>query len=113
MRIKDLLQQWEESASATLTAREYCLRLPVDEAAKIAALAEMYPLRTEEQIITELVATALAEVEVALPYVQGPRIIAEDDQGDPIYEDIGPTPRFLILARKHAQRLAAEQGTGD
>lgn len=63
-------------------------------------------------IITELLSAALDTLEAALPYEQGERIIAEDECGDPIYEDIGPTPRFLRLAKQHAARLAEESEGG-
>ena len=32
-----------------------------------------------------------------------------DEQGDPLYEDIGPTPRFLALSRKYLQSLVQQQ----
>jgi hypothetical protein len=40
-----------------------------------------------------------------MPYIAGKRVISTDEQGDPVYEDIGPTPRFMELARKHRRRL--------
>ncbi len=110
--IKDLLQEWDKTGVAKLTAREYRVRLPIHDAARIAALADMYPRKTVEHIITELLSAALDTLEAALPYEQGERIIAEDECGDPIYEDVGPTPRFLALARQHAARLAEENSSG-
>jgi hypothetical protein len=41
----------------------------------------------------------------AMPYEPGPQIISRDDQGDPVYEDVGLTPRFAELARKHKKSL--------
>jgi hypothetical protein len=108
MKVRQLLEQWEKSASGRLTQREYRVRLPLADAAKLAALAEMYPRRSEEELISDLLSAALGEVEAAFPYVQGRQIIAEDDQGDPIYEDVGPTPRFVTLHRKHLDRLRRE-----
>ena len=108
MDIRELLEEWNKSGAARLTAREYRVRLSVHDAARIAALAEMYPRKTEEQLITELLSAALDTLEVTLPYEQGDRVIAEDELGDPIYEDVGPTPRFLTLTRKHAARLVRE-----
>ena len=64
-------------------------------------------------IITELLSAALDTLEAALPYEQGERIIAEDECGDPIYEDVGPTPHFLMLAKQHAARLAEESKSGN
>ncbi|MFL3945640.1 hypothetical protein LER59_00005, partial [Pseudomonas aeruginosa] len=36
---------------------------------------------------------------------------ATDEQGDPLYEDVGPTPRFLSLSRKYLHELVAQQDT--
>ena len=60
----------------------------------------MFPGRTPEQIITDLLATALQEIETSMPYVAGKKGISNDEQGDPIYEDVGLTPRFVELTRK-------------
>jgi len=108
MKVKDLIRRWEESGSEVLTEREYAVRLPVRDAARLAALTEIYPSRTFEQLVTELLGAALDEIEEALPYVQGARVISVDDQGDPIYEDAGPSARFRDLAEKHVRDLAGE-----
>ncbi len=101
MTLRELLKNWERTSSAPLTQKEYSIRLTVKDAAKIAALAEMYPARTPEQILTELVGAALVELEQRLPYIQGEKISSLDELGDPIYEDVGPTSRFAELTRKH------------
>ena len=101
MTLRELLKNWEKTSSAPLTDREYSVRLTIRDAAKVAALAEMYPARTPEQILTELVSAALNELEYRLPYVQGENIASMDEAGDPIYEDVGPTSRFVELTRKH------------
>ena len=46
----------------------------------------------------------LKDVEV---YVAGKRVISTDEQGDPIYEDVGPTPRFMSLTHAHRRSLKA------
>jgi hypothetical protein len=104
---KELLQSWRVSAAAPRTAEAYAVRLPLDDAAQLAALAEMYPGRSPEQLLSELLGAALKEIAAAMPYVAGQRVIATDEQGDPVYEDIGPTPRFIQLARQHRRRLEA------
>ena len=58
-----------------------------------------------ERVITDLLSASLDELEASMPYVAGERVIREDDHGDPIYEDTGPTPRFLELAREHRKKL--------
>jgi len=108
MRISELVKEWESSGGSHLTATEYRIRLPLRDAAKIAALAEMYPLRSEIEIIAELLSAALDELERAMPYVQGNKVIARDDQDDPIFEDVGPTPRFSALSKHFSEQL--EQG---
>jgi hypothetical protein len=35
-------------------------------------------------------------------------VISTDEQGDPVYEDVGPTPRFMELARRHRRALETE-----
>ena len=107
MSFKDLLESWRQSAAAPRTARTYAVRLPVDDAAQLAALAEMFPGRAPEQLISELLSVALKQLAAAMPYVAGKRVISTDEHGDPVYEDIGPTPRFIELARVHRRALAA------
>lgn len=110
MDIKELLQSWEQAKRTQVTAREYQVRLPIQDAAQIAALAEMYPAKSETEIITDLLSLALDTIATAFPYEQGAQVIAEDELGDPIYEDVGPTPRFLELSKRHAERLAKKDG---
>jgi len=107
VNFKDLLESWRQSAATPRTAQSYAVRLPVDDAAQLAALAEMFPGRAAEQLISELLSVALKELAAAMPYVAGKRVISTDEHGDPIYEDIGPTPRFIELARIHRRALVA------
>lgn len=107
MNFKELLESWRASAAAPRSAREWSVRLPLEDAARLAALAEMFPGRAPEQLITELLGAALREVAAVMPYVPGTRVIATDEQGDPVYEDVGPTPRFMELARRHQRELGA------
>ena len=108
MSFKTLLESWRETAAAPRTVTEYAVRLPVDDAAQLQALMEMFPGRTAEQLITDLLGVALQEIATAMPYVAGQKVISTDEQGDPVYEDAGPTPRFMELSRKYRKKLAAE-----
>lgn len=112
MSFKVLLENWRATAAQPRTATEYAVRLPLDDAARLAALAEMFPGRTPEQLITDLLSIALQEVAAAMPYVPGSKVIATDDQGDPIYEDAGPTPRFMELTRRNQKKLKTELKKG-
>ena len=106
MTFKNLLASWAESSQPAKTAESYAVHLSLDDAARIHALADMFPGRSREDIITDLVAVALQAVQEAMPYVRGNRVISTDEQGDPLYEDAGPTPRFMELARKYRKELA-------
>jgi hypothetical protein len=100
-----LLSTWEGTPDIRRTDEEYRLRLPLEDAARVEALAEMYPGVSREQLLTDLLHTALDELAESMPYVPGERIISEDEFGDPLYEDVGETPRFIELTRKHLSRL--------
>jgi hypothetical protein len=103
---KELLEQWQQTGRPPLTAAEYAVRLPIDDAARLQALADMYPGTSREQIITDLLGAALKELAAALPYVKGSKVISTDEHGDPVYEDAGPTAKFVELTRKHRKKLS-------
>lgn len=109
MHIKQLLEEWESNSHGHEAPISMSVNIPLDVAARILALNELYPERTQEQIFIELLTVALDEVEEAFPYVQGVKVVAEDEFGDPIYEDVGLTPRFVELTRKHQKQLKAKQ----
>ena len=100
MKIDELLRLWEENANSKLSCEKYAIRLPLDDAAKLQALAEIYPRRSIDEIISELLSAALHDVEQSLPYIRGENVVAVDEEGDPLYEDVGPTPRYLSLTKK-------------
>lgn len=106
MKVSDLVKRWDFVPSERLAAQEYRLRLSIRDAARIEALSTMYPKLNSTDILSDLVRAALDELECALPYIPGDHVIAEDDVGDPIFEDIGPTPRFFSLTQAYAKKLA-------
>ena len=108
MKIRDLLEEWEKSASEERAPHKYTIKLPLSVAARVRALVEMYPGRSESEIIVDLLATALDEFLEVLPYVQGKTIIRKDDFGEPVYEDVGLTPRFIELTNKYTMFLEKE-----
>ncbi|MNF65359.1 hypothetical protein D3C84_471170 [compost metagenome] len=109
MKIRELVRHWEQNAKGRLTRSQYSIHLDLESAARLAALAEMYPKRSVEELIGELVGSALEELEASFPYVKGSQVVATDEQGDPLYEDIGPTPRFLALSRRYLQQLSDQR----
>jgi hypothetical protein len=107
VKFKVLLDRWKKEAVPARTAKEYAVRLSLDDAARLHALAALFPGRRIEEIITDLLHAGLDEVAAAMPYEAGPKIISRDDHGDPSYEDVGMTPRFVELTRRFKKDLQA------
>src|ERR1700675_996477 len=107
VKFKVLLDRWKKEAAPARTAKEYAVRLHLDDAARLHALAALFPDRRIEELISDLLHAGLDEVAAAMPYVAGPKIISRDDHGDPAYEDVGLTPRFVELTRRCKKELQA------
>lgn len=107
VKFKALLDRWTKERVPPKTAQEYAFRLSLDDAARLHALAGLFPGRTIEELVTDLLHSALDEVAAAIPYEAGPKIISRDDHGDPVYEDVGLTPRFVELTRQFKKSLQA------
>jgi hypothetical protein len=111
MKIRELAKHWEQNAKGRLTKTGYAIHLDVESAARLAAISEMYPKRLPEELLGELIGAALDELETSFPYVKGNHVVATDEEGDPLYEDIGPTPRFLALSRRYLHDLTEQADT--
>jgi len=110
VKFKPLLDRWKKPAAPVRTVKEYSIRLPLDDAARLHALAELFPGQPIEELLTDLLQASLDEIAGAMPYEKGPKVISHDDQGDPVYEDIGLTPRFVELTRKYRKNLEPAGG---
>ncbi len=104
-QLRQLLETWQTEDTHQHPTQSLKIDVPVATLAKIRALGEMYPGRSEQQIINDLLHAALHDIEEAMPYVAGRRVIAQDEFGDDIFEDTGPGPRFQQLTHKHLQGL--------
>ena len=107
MKMRKLLDRWQTLVRNPEPRTNLTVALPQHDAARIYALAEMYPGLDIEEILGDIIHTALDELQEAFPYVHGSRQVTEDEFGNPVYEDIGPTPRFLALTQKHLKSLGA------
>ncbi|QKQ25067.1 type 1 pili tip component [Candidatus Reidiella endopervernicosa] len=103
MNIKQLITQWDSMPKMDAEGVDVCFKISRQNMASIEAISELYPGLSTETVISQLLATALSSYQEALPYVPGEKVVAEDELGDPIFEDVGLTPRYLELVRKHAQ----------
>ena len=59
MRISELVSHWERDAKGRMSHTTYSIPLDVESAARLAALAEMYPKRSTEALLGELVTREL------------------------------------------------------
>lgn len=100
MGAKDLARQWEKPNNNLLSSKQISIRLPVHVAGALEAIVEMFPNRNRSEIICDLLAAALEDFEKSLVR-QGDLIGADENTGDPIYEDIGRTQEFRKLRDKH------------
>lgn len=105
MSLKSLLDAWAAEQEPARTSETYAIHLATQDAAKVHALADLFPGVTHERVITDLLSAALKQVEAAIPYVPGDTVIREDEFGDPVYDDKGLTPRFLDLVKKYRKQL--------
>lgn len=62
MKVSDLPQHWEGKKQTVEREHEYNLRLPLEDAARVAALAELYPNRTENEILNDMIAATLDDL---------------------------------------------------
>jgi hypothetical protein len=100
VKFKPLLDRWKKEVVPERTAQEYAIRLNLEDAARLHALAELFPGHRIEEIVADLLHAGLDEIAEAMPYEPGPKVISRDDQGDPVYEDVGLTPRFVEITRR-------------
>ncbi len=73
MKIRELAQHWEQNAAGTLSPTGHVLHLDLESEARLAALIDMYPKRTAEELLGELVAAALEELEASFPMCKAAR----------------------------------------
>jgi len=108
MKIRQLVHHWQSTDDNDSPTVRLQIEVSIHDAARMAALADLFPALKAEKIVAELLNSALNEVQEAFPYVSGKKQISEDEQGNPIYEDDGYTPRFLALVREHLTKLKTQ-----
>ena len=88
-----LLGSWEKRSADNANLITATIAIHEPDKIKLQALAELYQL-PEGEITGHLLHHALMALEAAMPYVPGSNVI-RIEEGDEIYEDIGPLPRYL------------------
>ena len=105
MKIRQLANHWQSMGDDSSPKTRLHIDIPIHDAARLAALADLFPALKAQEIIAALLHSALNDVEEAFPYVKGDTQVGEDEQGNPIYQDIGYTPRFLALVQQHLAKI--------
>lgn len=96
--VSHLLEKLEQQSTLLSKQVDCCFPISEDDLLKLEALAEVYNL-SKESLVTTLLHTVLIEVEEKMPYRAGSKVIRMEE-GDPIYEDIGPMPRYLAIKKR-------------
>ena len=108
MKTDDLLKVWGAFDNKRLCAKQFSIRLPVHVAARVSALCEMYPGKTKTDIIADLLASALDQVEESLPQYQSSE--SEEIEGKEYFPILGPKVDFHTASNKHYAELEKELG---
>lgn len=111
MRVRDLANYWGLRKKPAKTEKFYEIQLTDTNAAKIAAIAEVFNVASDEDVIADLLAAALDEFAESLPYKQGTKVVALDEENDPIYEDIGLTPKLMRATEEKLKDIRAKRVT--
>ena len=97
-----LLSIWEKRSAEHADLVPTDIGIHESDHIKLLALSKLYHLPVDE-LASNLLQQALERLEAEMPYIPGTKVI-RIEEGDEIYEDIGPTPRYLA-----AQKLAREE----
>jgi hypothetical protein len=106
MEPRDLVNVWDTPDNSKLIPKQWSIRLPIHVAAKINALCDLFPRRTKTEIISDLIATALAQLVEALP--EGSR--ERPEAGPPGQPGTGGMrERFDTLTRHYIEALESDK----
>jgi hypothetical protein len=109
MKIRDLVTHWDKHAKGRLARDPYDVNLSDSHHEELSKLAALYPMKSPQDLMRDLLSAALDELETSFPYVEGDKVVAYDEDGFEIYEDVGLTPRFVALSQKHMEDLKRHQ----
>ena len=96
--VTKLLRELEQQATERSTQVNCNFTISAEDLIKVQALAEMYQLPSDE-LVADLLHTVLLEIEEKMPYRAGTKVIRMEE-GDPVYEDIGPMPRYMAIKNR-------------
>jgi len=106
----DLSKVW--AISKTSDTRQMTLRVPSEVFYHIQALEEMFPTRSRNEMISDLLTTALAQFVEGLPYSESKEVLGFDQDHEPVHECWGPQiefPRIVARYRDAAKSASAQE----
>ncbi len=109
MNVRELMFSWESAGTKCEGETKFQLKIPHRDAARIEALASLYPGLNKNEVMAQLIAVSLDEVERQMPYKAGSKVVSVDEMGDPLYEDVGLTPKYLELRHRFAQDMSQKK----
>jgi len=100
----DLYKAWSVPRSSD-QAQQLTVRMPADTFFKIQAIHEMFPGRSRNEIISDLLSTAVEEFEASLDseWIDlGGEPVGFDEEGEPIFrqKEIGTRAKFHRLLER-------------
>ena len=124
MKTSHLHDVWAAPDNGRLVSKQFSFRFPVHIAAKIAALAEVYPQKNRTQIVADLLTTALDDLEKNLPskyYEADPEVQRMQDdysynngsKKETVYELGGIRGKYRNLCNRHYKALEKELGNDE
>ena len=99
----ELLKRWESDYLQRSHLIAEPISLEKDDALKLRALAQVYGI-SKNEIAAALMHQALNTLEEQMPYIAGDKVIRVEE-GEEVYEDVGPMPRYLAAKRSLADEL--------
>ncbi len=110
MKADDLIRIWYAPDHSKLIPKQWSIRLPIQVAAKINALCDIFHNKTKTEIISDLLTIAIDQLESQLPSTKGKQLENDAITGKPVYEDIGLKGKYLTAAEFHLRFLEKEAG---
>lgn len=111
MEPRDLVKVWDAPDNSTLTPKQWSIRLPILVAAKINALCVIFPRKSKTEIIGDLLATALDQMEKGLHVTRGEPHSEHEDQT--IYYGGGQRKLFLDMTAHFLRQLEEEANVAE
>lgn len=111
MKSSDLVAVWSAPDNSRLTTKQFSFRLPVHVAAKLAALEELYPTRSRTQLVGDLLAAAIADVERGLERHAGAQLGQRHPETDEeLFVEEGQVAAYRSAANRHYTTIESELG---